>query len=150
MDKQQSVVDVLNLALEREKEAFEYYREKAESAEDPNLRSLFYIFASDEQRHASKIQFELLKIGKTVPVDEVIPMMDDFEFSLEVPPEKEKVYLEIFETAIEKEDRSFKTYASLLKFVDDPDSIEILVELIEEEVKHKLLLELKYKQLLNQ
>lgn len=144
MNDKLSCTQILELALDKERQAYEFYKEASEMVRNSNAKMLFDLLATEEKKHVARIEFELIKSGKTTPQTEDILDLNDLDFVIEVPPQMKEIYLDILLGAINKEHESFKLYISLLSIADSPESINILESLIEEEARHKLLLEIKY------
>jgi len=60
MSKQKTVTELLELALQREKDAYNFFKEAADSVDNPTLKMLLDLFAIEEERHIAKVEFELL------------------------------------------------------------------------------------------
>lgn len=54
-------VDVLKMALEREKDAVQYYKEYALTAENPSIKEMFQFLVEEEKGHVKMLQEELEK-----------------------------------------------------------------------------------------
>lgn len=52
-------VEILRLALERERETFEFYSEAARVATDPASKVTFRAMAEEEQRHIQRLEEEI-------------------------------------------------------------------------------------------
>lgn len=52
-------MELIRMALEREKAAVEKYTEFAAQADDPSVRDLFLTLADDEKKHVALIQDEI-------------------------------------------------------------------------------------------
>ena len=144
MSKQKTVTELLELALQREKDAYNFFKEAADSVDNPTLKMLLDLFAIEEERHIAKVEFELLKQGEVIPDTERVLNMNDLDFVVEVPPEYKEDYLDILSGAINKEQAAFNVYIDLLSNVECEETKEILRGLAEEEMRHKIMLELKY------
>ena len=144
MDDKLSCTHILELALDKEKQAYEFYRKAGQTVKDSNAKMLFDLFAIEEQKHIARLEFELIKSGKTTPQTEDILDLNDLDFIVEVTDEMKEIYLDILLGAINKEHESFKLYVSLLAIAETPETRNVLESLIEEEIRHKLLLEMKY------
>ena len=144
MDYKLSCTQILELALDKEKQAYEFYKSAAETVNDPNGKLLFDLFAIEEQKHIARLEFELIKSGKTTPITEDLLDVDDLDFIVDVTPEMKDIYLDILLGAINKEREAFKLFINLLSIAESPETRNILEALIEEEVRHKLLLEMKF------
>ncbi|MFQ5646270.1 MAG: ferritin family protein [bacterium] len=53
------IQDALKMALEREKRAYDFYREGMEKVKDAGVRELFKEMAVEERCHMSRIQAEI-------------------------------------------------------------------------------------------
>ncbi|MBW8016011.1 MAG: ferritin family protein [Planctomycetes bacterium] len=144
MDDKLSCTQILELALDKEKQAYEFYRKAGQTVKDSNAKMLFDLFAIEEQKHIARLEFELIKSGKTTPQTEDLLDLNDLDFIVDVTDEMKDIYMDILLGAINKEHESFKLYISLLAIADSPESRNVLEALIEEEARHKLLLEMKY------
>ena len=144
MGQPKTVTELLELALQRETEAYNFFKEAAASVDNPTVKMLFDLFAIEEERHIAKVEFELLKTGKVIPDVDRVLNMNDLDFVVEVPPELKSTYLDILAGAITKEQNAFDVYIDLLSTVDCEETREILKGLAEEEMRHKVMLEMKY------
>ncbi len=144
MDDKLTCTQILEIALEKEKGAFEFYTDASKKINDANGKMLFELFAIEEQRHIARLEFELIKAGKTVPLNEDMLNFEDLDFIVEITPEMKGIYLDILSGAIKKEHDAFRLYMSMLPLADSIETRNILEALIEEEVRHKILLEIKF------
>jgi rubrerythrin len=56
-----SPIDVLRMALEREKDAVQYYKEYATTATEPAIREMFAFLVEEEVKHVQLLQAEVEK-----------------------------------------------------------------------------------------
>ncbi|MBI5342465.1 MAG: rubrerythrin family protein [Deltaproteobacteria bacterium] len=54
-------IEIIRMALEREKEAVQEYAEFAKTAEDPSIRKMFLFLVEEEKRHVKLLQEEIEK-----------------------------------------------------------------------------------------
>lgn len=54
-------IEIIRMALEREKEAVRDYTEFAKTAEDPSVREMFLFLVEEEKRHVKLLQEEIEK-----------------------------------------------------------------------------------------
>jgi len=148
MVENSSVDEILEFAISREIEAYEFYMALASRVESPQKREVFEELAEEESEHKAKLELELMKTGKTTPVreeptgpakDHIISNTDSL-FDMD--------YKDILLLGMEKEEASFRTYVNLLQNVREQESQEVLLAIAEEEVKHKLRFETEYDLLL--
>lgn len=59
IDPNMKPIDILRLALEREKDAFKFYSEAARVSTDPASKATFQEMAEEEQRHIQQLEGEL-------------------------------------------------------------------------------------------
>lgn len=144
MNDKLSCTQILELALDKEKQAFEFYKDAAKRVMDTNGKMLFELFAIEEQKHIARLEFELIKSGKTTPQTEDLLSLDDLDFIVEITLGTKDIYLDILSGAIQKEHEAFKLYMNLLVLVDSAETRNVLEALIEEEIRHKILLEIKF------
>jgi rubrerythrin len=140
--------EILEFAIAREIEANNFYMALAERVAKPEMRKIFEDLAQEELEHKAKLELEVMKTGKVLPVPEkaAIPEHDyivsDDQSLLDMD------YKDILMLGMEKEEASFRTYVNLVAQSKDVESGELLLALAEEEVKHKLRFETEYDLLL--
>lgn len=54
-------IEIIRMALEREKQAVRDYTEYAKTAEDPSVREMFLFLVEEEKRHVKLLQEEIEK-----------------------------------------------------------------------------------------
>ena len=54
-------IEIIRMALEREKQAVRDYSEYAKTAEDPSVREMFLFLVEEENRHVKLLQEEIEK-----------------------------------------------------------------------------------------
>ncbi len=139
--------EIFEFAISREIEAYEFHTALAERMVDPEKQKMFTELAAEELEHKEKLELELMKLGKVINTIDV-ENMDKVEYEIEGDYVFDMEYADILHLAIEKEDAAFRLYASMSSKVDDQDSVDMLLALAEQEVKHKLRFEYEYESLL--
>lgn len=56
-----SPIEIIRMALQREKDAVRDYTEYARTAEDPSIREMFVFLAGEEKKHVRLLQAEVEK-----------------------------------------------------------------------------------------
>ena len=143
---------VLRYAIGREVEANVFYNLLTQFVDDPQVRALCSELASEELEHKGLLELELMKLGSVVkpfcaadikntvlprPLDSMLEMVRVSQMDLE------KVML----LAMEKEKTAFRLYMNLLASVNDADCRETVMNIAEEEARHKMSFELEYDRL---
>ncbi len=140
--------EVLELAIAKEVEAYNFYLALADRVKDRQISKAFKDLAKEELEHKAKLELEVMKTGRTIAVErkllrperEYILSDDDSPLDMD--------YKDMLLLGIEKEEAAFRTYVNLVASVMDEESREVLLAIAEEEVKHKLRFETEYEILL--
>jgi len=148
--------EILEFAIAREIEANNFYMALAERVASPEMRKIFEDLAEEELEHKAKLELEVMKTGKVLPVtqkaaipehDYIVSLDDDQSLS-DDQSLLDMDYKDILMLGMEKEEASFRTYVNLVAQAKDVESGELLLALAEEEVKHKIRFETEYDLLL--
>jgi rubrerythrin len=146
MGENESINEILEFAISREVEAFQFYTALAERMEKPQMRKIFEELAKEELEHKANLELEIMKTGQTVATGSQDLSADDYhiegEFQFDIGMQQ------LLQMAIEKEKAAFRLYVDLAGKVDDENSRETLLAMAEEEVKHKMRFEYEYEMLL--
>lgn len=140
------VEDLLRFAIGREIEANVFYNLLSQYTDIPEMRSLCIEFASEELEHKAKLELELMKLGSIVkpyPTQNLF-YTKPLDYMVDMAKVMQMDYEELLLVAMQKEKASFKLYIDLLSTVTEPSLRETLIELAEEEAKHKIRFELEY------
>lgn len=149
MEENGSDNEILELAIAREIEAYRFYMAIAEYIDNPEMCQVLEYFAKEELEHKAKLELEVLKTGRIIPIDEELPQaLPGNDIASNTDATFDLNYKDILLMAIEKEEASFRTYINLLSTVHDHQSRETLLAIAMEEVKHKQRFEIEYDQLL--
>lgn len=146
------VEEILYYAVGREIESNVFYNLLSQYVDDPQVNALCIEFASEELQHKALLELEIMKLGRVAihsavgkggrmlpkPLDYMLEMAKAMRLSLP----------ELLILAMEKEKVSFRLYINLLSTVKDERSRQTLMELAEEEARHKMRFEIEYDRLL--
>ena len=140
--------DILNFAIEKEKEAAEFYSEISEEETMSGSKQMLKEFAQEEQRHQALLE-NLVDKGIVEGIDDYIfkwildIKRSDYVADLEY--EKGMAYNELLMLAMKREEKALALYNKLLREASDTeDSKKLFKMLCQEEAKHKLSLETLY------
>lgn len=143
----ETFAEVIDFAVMREEEAYEFYRDLSQKATDPFMKSLLSDFAQEELQHKQMLQnldsgegierlftnitkeVEGLKIAESKDIVEPSPDMD-FKQTLSV--------------AMTREDKSCRLYSLLAELSEDNHVSMLFIGLAKEEAHHKLRIEQAY------
>ncbi len=140
-----SVDEILEFAIDREKEAVQFYASLAKQATRASLKEIFVNFSKEEKKHVALLS----------DISGNKEKIDAYEFK-EITDLKisdylvEKEYVEgmpmpeILKLAMKKEEKAVKLYSDLAEQTDHKDAKKVMLILVQEESKHKLGLESLY------
>ncbi len=148
MEKFRSVEEILDFAIEKEEEAYQFYTDWAGRLEDPTMREVFREFAQQEMGHKEKLlRVKEGKISLTVS-PEGVPDLKISDFLVEIKPHAATSYQEALIVAMQREKASFRLYNDLASRAEDEALRNLFLALAQEEARHKLRLEIAYDDLL--
>ena len=145
--------EIIDMAIQLEKNAETFYRAALTEMSTKSLEPVLLCLADEERNHAD--WFEKLKRvaeeaeprvqGEELSGPVLRNLVGDQKFSLdEVDLSKIKSQEELIELAIEHEKDTIIFYQMLQSFIDDPETVKELNEIIDEENQHiKFLTECK-------
>lgn len=138
-----SVEELLDFAIEKEAEAATFYANLARRMESTGMQAVFEQFSTEEFKHKQKL--EDVKAGKRfLRVSEKVADLRIAESLMEVPLSAEMNYQEALIVAMKREKVAFKLYEDLAAIAPDEATRSVLLDLAQEEARHKLGIELEY------
>lgn len=140
-----SVDEILEFAINNEKEAVEFYSSLAKKATQPSFKTIFEDFAKEEENHVNlladisgnkeKIDSYEFKTITDLKISDYL-VETDYEEGMAMP--------EILKIAMKKEETAVKLYSAMSAQTDHQDAKKVFQILVQEEAKHKLALETLY------
>ncbi|MGB2687355.1 MAG: ferritin family protein [Desulfobacterales bacterium] len=143
MDKQLS--EIIDLAIQREEEAYDFYMDIFNKLEDPSIKDTVEFIAKEEKKH--KAFLVNYREGEYGP--DALRMTDVVEYKiseyLEEPEiTKETKREDVYLIASHRESRSNQFYTELANMHSDSNLKEMLLKMANEELKHKEKMEYLY------
>ena len=135
--------DIINFAIEKEKEAAELYTKLVEMVQKPNAKTMFKELATEEVKHRKF--FEGLREDQVpdLPLRKVTDLMiSNYLVDIELQPDME--YQDILILAMKREESAVNLYKDMASKVAEPKMNKLLQFMSQEEAKHKLRLETEY------
>lgn len=132
--------DIIDFAIEKEKEAVSFYEEAAEAQSMAGARKMFVEFADEERKHVRLLQ-NMDKEDVSGYDFEWIPDMKRSNFLVDIPYEKNMSYKDMLHLAIKREEKALALYNDLLKTAQTTGFKNVFKMLCQEEASHKLKLE---------
>ena len=138
-----SVDDILNLAIKKEEEAAEMYADLAGQMKKAHMRQVFEDFAREELRHKAKLLE--IKSGKLLfPAGQKVMDLKIADYLTDVVPNPDLDYQQALNLAMKEEKAAFRLYTDLAGATDDDALRTTLLDLAQEEARHKLRFEIEY------
>jgi rubrerythrin len=131
---------IISLAIDREVEAYTFYKKVADKSKDANLKKIFAELAGEEKKHREFLQDFLAKEAKTMHFDTKV----DYKVgdSLPTPPITPDLKpLEGLVLAIKKELEAMQMYTRLAAASTDAQQQMLFASLADMERGHKARLE---------
>ena len=143
MDKQLS--EIIDLAIQREEEAYDFYMDIFNKLEDPSIKDTVEFIAKEEKKHKAF----LVNYRKGDYGPDALRMTDVVEYKiaeyLEEPEiTKETKREDVYLIASHMESRSHQFYTKLANMHDQGDLKDMLLKMANEELKHKEKMEYLY------
>jgi len=137
-----SVNEVLDFAIAREVEAYDFYMKLAALAQRPQTVKVIRDLAVEERQH--KIRLEAVKAGEIVLKEEEVGNLDIAGYIEDVKPTAGMSYTELLILAMKKENKSYRLYTDLASIAQNKQVKEMFLRLAQEEAEHKLRFEFEY------
>lgn len=136
--------DVLEFAIEREIDAYNFYKEAKKNAKTSNAKAFFSQLADQELIHKQKL--EQMNLSKEVLTDLSVLKIDDYSLKESYSNDMQfhMEYQQILLLAMKRETLSVKLYTDMRKLVKDPEQQKVFERLIKEEQSHHDLLQREY------
>ncbi len=140
-----SVDEILEFAIDREKEAVKFYASFAQEASSEALKQTFIDFSKEEEKHVALLSDIS---GNKAKIDSYefkkIPDLKISDYMVDTAYEKGMPMPDVLKLAMKREEKSVKLYQLLANQTDNADAKKLFQILVQEESKHKLGLESMY------
>lgn len=138
---------IIDFAVEKEKEAAEFYDEISEKEPFSGSKEMLKEFAAEERKHQALLEKFLTEgVDKSV-AEYKLKWITDIKRSnyvVEMEYTEGMGYNELLMLAMQREEKALALYNELEKEVEDAESKKLFQVLAQEEAGHKLFLETKY------
>ncbi len=142
-EKFESIEEILDFAIEKEREAAEFYLYWADRVTDRTIKQVLLRFAEEEKKHERKIE-EVKRGGIALKPQGKIMDLKISDYLSELKPDENMGYQEALRLAMQREKEAFKLYNDLADSVEDENAKNLFLGLAREEATHKLRLETIY------
>ena len=140
-----SFEEIVHFAMDKEKEAVDFYSGLAKNTVFSGAREILEGFADEEQKHYDMLE-DLGKAEKRLAdyKFEWIPDIKRSNYLVDMDDPKDMGYADLLRLAMKREEKALKLYNELLEKADKEELKNIFKMLCQEEAKHKLSLETMY------
>ncbi len=140
-----SIDDILEFAIDGEKQAVEFYTSLAKQATRASLKKIFEQFAKEEEKHVVLLSN---MAGNKEKIDSYefkkVTDLKISDYMVEIEYEEGMPMPEILKIAMKREEKATKLYTMLSEQTDNETGKKVFLILAQEEMKHKLALETMY------
>jgi rubrerythrin len=141
----ETLQEILNFAIEKEKEAVVFYQDLAQQAPFAGARETLEGFSIEERKHQVMLENIDKDRGKIEEYEfEKIPDLKRSDYLVDAEYEKSMVYPDLLRLAMKREEIALKLYNELIKKAEKEEFKKVFQMLSQEEAKHKLKLETLY------
>ena len=144
----ENLEEIIDFAIEKEREAAEFYQKISNDEEDfSGSKKMFAEFAAEEQKHEKILQkFKTQGITKSLEAYQLkwITDIKRSDYLVDLDYEQGMPYNEILLLAMKREEKALKLYNDFLDQADTDEGKKLFKVLCQEEAKHKLALETIY------
>jgi rubrerythrin len=140
-----SFEEIVSFAIEKEKEAADFYKDASSREIHSGAKKTFADFVKEERKHQTLLE-GILK-GEIKLSDykfEWIPDIKRSNYMVDLDYEKGMPYADILRVAMKREEKSLQLYNDLEEKTEKGELKELFKMLSQEEAKHKLALETLY------
>jgi rubrerythrin len=138
-----SVDDILEFAITRELDSYEFYLSMSARMERPWMQDVFHQFAEEELGHKAKLE-DVRRGEEKLPADGAILDMKMADYLVPGEASSDMDYQDALIIAMKKEKAAFRLYTNLADRVGDEPIRATLLGIAQEEAKHKLRFEVEY------
>ena len=140
-----SVDEIISFATDREKEAVALYADLAKQATMVSLKEAFEKFALEEEKHVELLADMSANKEKIDSYEfKEIPDLKISDYMVEIDYQEGMPMPQILKLAMKREERAVQLYTIMADKTDNADVKKVFNILIQEESKHKFILESLY------
>ncbi len=141
-----SVDEIIAYALDKEKDAVDFYAEISQNESLQAVKQTFEGFANEEKKHVKMLADLGNDKSKMATYQfEWIPDMKRSDYMVDVTYEPGMHHTEILRLAMKREEKALRLYNELAaKTAEKPELVRVFQILSQEEAKHKNILETIY------
>jgi len=140
---------IVQFGILKERQANRFYLAVARRVADKGISRLFEELAAEELEHKARLELELMKVGKVVDTAPDTEEIDDSDYIISDSPQLDMDFRDVLELAVAKEDAAFRLYIDMAAKAKTEESREAILEMAQEEIRHKMRFETERDKLLD-
>ncbi|MBU0992539.1 MAG: ferritin family protein [Proteobacteria bacterium] len=140
-----SVGDIINFAIEKEKEAVSFYQDLSKLETASGAKETFHKFSKEEEKHVTMLE-NFLK-NKKLAEEYQFKNITDLKISdylVDVKYDQNMSYPDRLRLAMKREEKSLAMYREISSKAKDNEQLKIFNILAQEEANHKQIIETIY------
>lgn len=140
-----SISDVVQFAIEKEKEAAAFYRQAADNEDDQANKNVLIDFAEEEEKHEKMLKD--FSFDKEAVANYKFKKIEDIkraDYLVDMDYKPGMNYFDVMRIAMKREEKAYKLYEKLKESAENKEMENIFAVLAHEELKHKSGLERIY------
>jgi rubrerythrin len=138
-----NINEILDFAIGEEQAAVDFYMHLAAQSKHQQTKKVFTEYAEEEMHHKAYLM-SVKENGSFQLADERVRDLKIAEYLVDVKPSTNMSYEDALILAMKKEKAAFRMYTKLAENAEDPSVKTTLLNLAQEESKHKLRFEIEY------
>jgi rubrerythrin len=139
------IEELINFAIDKEREAIAFYENLARKVEDPVMKDAILSMADEERKH-EKLLMNLTPKKLEFVRDVKKQDLKLSDYLVETPFTKDSTYQDLLIIAMKREEKSHALYSDLEERASDDATRKLFTLLKGEELKHKTRLEKEYEE----
>jgi len=146
MAELKNIAEILQVGISRETEANVFYNLLSQYVQDPQISQLCKELASEELEHRARLELEITKLGQISRASDAKgnPSLTPLDYMVNMSDIMQMDYEDLLILAMKKEKEAFIFYVELLSLVSNAALRDVVIELAEEEARHKIRFEIQY------
>jgi rubrerythrin len=133
-----TMADILNYAIDKEKEAVAFYAELSQNETLSGAKQVFEEFSREEQKHVKMLEnFSAKKDAVATYQFRQIQDLKRSDYMVDIEYEKGMQYVDMLRLAMKREEKSLKLYQDLAARSENDEFAKMFSILANEEAMHK-------------
>jgi len=144
------IMNMLNMALKKEENAYNFYTRAQEMAGLSNVKDLFEELAGEEKKHqeviTSYIEEQKAKGAEWNPAEDLgdTEEVGYTKYLIKIELSEDTTYQDALIIALKREERSYELFSNFYKVAKDEGVKKLFSRLMDDEIRHLKMIEERY------